>query len=85
MHDWLRLLQQQNLHVHAETGSIKMDYMAECVRQNKAPYTPGEVDRQDQRIMEAIYQSARENRLVKLPAGPRIDACRGPLPTADDS
>ena len=54
-----------------------MDHMAECVRQNKTPYTPGEEGLQDQRIMEAIYQSAQENRPVKLPAVSKMDAFRG--------
>ena len=65
--------------------ALEMDHLAECVRQNKQPYTPGEEGLQDQRIMEAIYQSARENKPVKLPAGPRIDAFRGPLPADDEA
>ncbi len=38
--------------------ALEMDHMAECVMQNKTPYTPGEEGLQDQRIMEAIYESA---------------------------
>ena len=44
-----------------------MDHMAECVMQNKTPYTPGEEGLQDQRIMEAIYLSAKTGKPVKLP------------------
>ena len=65
--------------------ALEMDHLAECVRQNKPPYTPGEEGLQDQRIMEAIYQSARENKPVKLPAVARIDAFRGPLPAEDEA
>ena len=64
--------------------ALEMDHMAECVRQNKTPYTPGEEGLQDQRIMEAIYQSAKENRPVKLTAGVgKTDAYRGPAPTEE--
>ena len=62
----------------------EMDHMAQCVRQNLAPYTPGEEGLQDQRIMEAIYQSARENRPIALPAVSKPDAFRGPAP-ADEA
>ncbi|MGI4875105.1 MAG: Gfo/Idh/MocA family protein [Janthinobacterium lividum] len=63
--------------------ALEMDHMAECVRQNKQPYTPGEEGLQDQRIMEAIYQSARENRPVKLAAVGKLDAFRGTPPTEE--
>ena len=66
-------------HIHAPDGqqvketpndpqkdqfALKMDHMAECVRQNKTPCTPREEGLQDQRITEAIYQSAKERRPV---------------------
>jgi predicted dehydrogenase len=60
--------------------ALEMDHMAQCVRQNKTPYTPGEEGLQDHRIMDAIYQSARENRPVKLPAVAKLDAFRGTPP-----
>jgi predicted dehydrogenase len=60
--------------------ALEMDHMAGCVRQNKTPYTPGEEGLQDQRIMEAIYQSAKENRPVKLAAASKLDAFRGSAP-----
>jgi len=65
--------------------ALEMDHMAECVRQNKTPYTPGEEGLQDQRIMEAIYQSARDNKPVKLPAASKLDAFRGSPPTEEKS
>jgi predicted dehydrogenase len=66
--------------------ALEMDHMAECVRGNKTPYTPGEEGLQDQRIMEAIYQSAKENKPVKLTVGiGKTDAFRGTQPTEEAS
>ena len=60
--------------------AAEMDHFSDCIMQNKQPFTPGEEGLQDQRIMEAIYQSARENRPVKLPVVAKKDAFRGPMP-----
>jgi predicted dehydrogenase len=65
--------------------ALEMDHMAECVRQNKTPYTPGEEGLQDQRIMEAIYKSAKENKPVKLPAVAKLDAFRGEAPKEEEA
>jgi len=46
--------------------ALEMDHFAECILQDKAPKTPGEEGLRDQRIMEAIYESARTGRSVKL-------------------
>jgi predicted dehydrogenase len=55
----------------------EMDHMAQCVRRNIVPHTPGEEGMQDMRIVQAIYQSARDGRPVKLaPPG----NTRGPEP-----
>lgn len=59
--------------------ALEMDHMAECVLQNKQPHTPGEEGLQDQRLIEAIYDSARTGRAVKVPPPPT--ATRGPDPT----
>lgn len=61
--------------------AAEMDHFAQCIQQDKAVHTPGEEGLQDQRIMEAIYESARTHRPVKLaPPGPT----RGPeLPPAE--
>jgi len=50
----------------------EIDHMALCVVRNQTPHTPGEEGLQDQRIIEAIYESARTGRVVKLspPPGP---------------
>ena len=50
----------------------EMDHFALCVQKNLKPHTPGEEGLQDQRITDAIYESARTGKAVKLspPAGP---------------
>ena len=57
--------------------ALEMDHMAECVRQNKTPYTPGEEGLQDMRIIEAVYESARSGSVVALPIP---SGTRGPDP-----
>lgn len=61
--------------------AAELDHMAVCVMTGRTPHTPGEEGLQDQRIMEAIYASAREGRAVKLeaPGG----KTRGPDPEED--
>ena len=56
----------------------EMDHMAVCVQKNLKPHTPGEEGLQDQRITDAIYESARTGKPVKVapPNGPT----RGPEP-----
>ena len=56
----------------------EMDHFAFCVQKNLMPHTPGEEGLQDQRITDAIYESARSGKPVKLtpPSGPT----RGPDP-----
>ena len=65
--------------------ALEMDHLAECVHQNKTPCTPGEEGLQDQRIMEAIYLSAKENRPVKLPLVAKRDAFRGEAPKEEEA
>jgi predicted dehydrogenase len=60
--------------------ALEMDHMAQCVRQNRPPRTPGEEGMQDHRIMAAIYESAREGKLIKFPPVAGKDAFRGPAP-----
>jgi len=45
---------------------LEMDHFSECVQTNKEPLTPGEEGLKDMRIIEAIYQSAREGKPIKL-------------------
>ncbi|WP_082115920.1 Gfo/Idh/MocA family protein [Hymenobacter terrenus] len=70
---------------HKDQFALEMDHMAECVRQNKTPYTPGEEGLQDQRIMEAIYKAAHDNKPVKLPTVSKIDAFRGSPPMEEQA
>ena len=57
--------------------ALEMDHMATCVMQNKQPHTPGEEGLQDQRLMEAIYESSRTGKVMQVnPPSPT----RGPEP-----
>jgi predicted dehydrogenase len=60
--------------------ALEMDHMALCVMQNQTPYTPGEEGLQDQRIIEAIYQSAKTGQPVGLPVITTRDTFRGTPP-----
>jgi len=57
--------------------TLEMDHFAQCIQQNRDVHTPGEEGLQDQRIMEAIYQSARTRQPVRLAPPGRT---RGPQP-----
>ncbi len=63
--------------------AAEIDHMADCVRDNRVPRTPGEEGLQDHILMEAIYQSAREGVPVRLPPQERLDMFRGSPPTID--
>jgi predicted dehydrogenase len=58
--------------------ATEIDHMAGCVRENRRPRTPGEEGVQDHVLMEAIYESARTGRPVKLKAIAGRDVFRGP-------
>ncbi len=58
--------------------ALELDHMALCVQQDRAPHTPGEEGLQDQRIVEAIYDSAKSGRPVKIRLPPQ--PTRGPEP-----
>lgn len=62
--------------------ALELDHMADCVLRDRQPFTPGEEGLQDQRIMEAIYRAAAEERPVKLPAlgDGKLDRFRGNAP-----
>ncbi|MGI4750667.1 MAG: Gfo/Idh/MocA family protein [Janthinobacterium lividum] len=60
--------------------ALEMDHFSECVIENKTPYTPGEEGLQDQKIMEAIYESARTNKPVQLERIEKLDTFRGTPP-----
>lgn len=60
--------------------ALEMDHMAMCVMNNEKPFTPGEEGLQDHKLMEAIYQSAKEGKMVKLTKITTIDTFRGTPP-----
>jgi predicted dehydrogenase len=59
----------------------ELDHLADCVLNDREPYTPGEEGLQDQRIIEAIFESARRGKTVKLPKIDKVDAFRGAPPS----
>ncbi len=59
--------------------AAEIDHMAECVLTDRRPRTPGEEGLQDHVVMEAIYESARTGRPVKLKAHEGKDVFRGPM------
>ena len=63
--------------------AAEMDHMALCVQKNLPPHTPGEEGLQDQRITDAIYESARSGKAVKVqpPPGPT----RNPTPAGEST
>ena len=60
--------------------ATEMDHMSLCVQQDLQPHTPGEEGLQDQRVTDAIYESAKTGKIVRLqpPSGPT----RGAEPAA---
>ena len=71
---------EQSTELHIDEGNQfakELDHFAQCVRKDREPHTPGEEGLQDQRIIEAIYESARTGRPVTLTAPGRT---RGPAP-----
>lgn len=67
-------LQEQN------QFAVQLDHMSLCVINNEAPYTPGEEGLQDQKIIEAIYKSAHEGKVIELERIDTIDTFRGTPP-----
>ena len=65
--------------------AIEMDHMADCVQNDKTPFTPGEEGLQDHRVMAAIYEAAHNGRTVKLPSVTSMDAYRGSQPSPQPS
>ena len=64
--------------------ALEMDHMSECVMYNRKPFTPGEEGLQDHIIMEAIYQSAKEKRMIELKNDSnKKDQFRGTVPSYD--
>ena len=62
--------------------ALEIDHFAECLAEDKQPYTPGEEGLQDHKLMAAIYDSAHNGRMVKMPAMSSLDAFRGSPPAS---
>lgn len=60
--------------------ALEMDHFAECIMNDQQPYTPGEEGLQDMRIIEAIYRSAKEGRVIQLEKYKGKDVFRGAAP-----
>ena len=58
--------------------ALEIDHFAECVRTGRKPRTGGAEGLQDQKLMAAIYQSAKTGQPVRMPAAAALDATRGP-------
>ncbi len=56
----------------------EFDHFAGCIRGGKQPWTPGEEGVQDHVIMDAIYESVRSGKVVKLKGSRKKDPFRGP-------
>jgi predicted dehydrogenase len=46
--------------------TAEMDHMSDCVMQNKQPRTPGEEGLRDITLIQAVYESARTGKTVKV-------------------
>ena len=64
----------------AQQFALEIDHFSQSILENKTPYTPGEEGLQDQKIMEAIYESARTGKAVKLETITTLDTFRGTPP-----
>jgi predicted dehydrogenase len=75
-------LQQDIGIAEVDQFSVEMDHFADCVINNKKPFTPGEEGLQDHLLMEAIYRSAQQGVPVKI-SGLLSNGYRGPEPVLD--
>jgi len=46
--------------------ALEMDHLSDCVMNDKDPLTPGEEGLRDLKIMTAIYESAKNNKTIRL-------------------
>lgn len=60
--------------------ALEIDHMSLCVLKNERPFTPGEEGLQDHKLMEAIYQSAKEGKTINLQKNAKQDSFRGTPP-----
>ena len=60
--------------------TLELDHFSRCILEDLRPFTPGEEGLQDQRIMAAIYESARTGQPVQLERYAGQDVFRGTPP-----
>jgi predicted dehydrogenase len=60
--------------------ALEIDHFSRCILDQQQPFTPGEEGLQDQRIMAAIYESAKTNKPVALEPIQGKDVFRGTPP-----
>ncbi|GAA4326405.1 Gfo/Idh/MocA family oxidoreductase [Mucilaginibacter gynuensis] len=60
--------------------ALEIDHFSTCIMDDKVPFTPGEEGLQDHKVLEAIYESAKTGKPVKLERIDKLDAFRGPPP-----
>ncbi|WP_158799135.1 Gfo/Idh/MocA family protein [Pedobacter sp. L105] len=76
----MELKSEPSLGPEKDQFTLEIDHMSDCVLHNKTPFTPGEEGLQDHKLMEAIYESARTQRPVKLEKITGLDVFRGTRP-----
>jgi predicted dehydrogenase len=55
--------------------ALELDGLADCIRRNREPIPSGFEGMRDLEVIEAIYESAREGRPVKIPGPAASDSC----------
>ena len=65
---------------HYDQFALEIDHFSVCIREGRAPFTPGEEGLQDQRLMAALYRSAEEGRPVQVERLEGRDLFRGDRP-----
>lgn len=60
--------------------ALQIDHMSMCIINDEQPYTPGEEGLQDQKIVEAIYRSTHEGKIIELEKIDKTDAFRNKYP-----
>ncbi|MEO7988932.1 MAG: Gfo/Idh/MocA family oxidoreductase [Chryseolinea sp.] len=63
--------------------ALEIDHLSQSILNNTIPFTKGEEGFQDQKIMEAIYMSANEGRIINLEKISGKDIFRGNKPAEE--
>jgi len=68
----------------ADQFALEIDHFTQCIQHDLKPFTPGEEGLQDHKIMQAIYRSATEQKVIKLDTFSESDVFRGPKPKGEE-